>query len=515
MGEPLQLGRYQLGAEIGRGSTGIVYKARDPIIDRVVAIKTVDFRRLGEQQGEAQDRFFAEAKSAGRLSHPNIVTIYDAGEAQGCAYIAMELLEGCSLREMLDGGHPISVGRGLEITAQIARGLAYAHEHGVVHRDVKPANVILVGSRRAKITDFGIARLNTASSTADRELAGSPKYMSPEQIRGETVDGRSDLFSLGAILYEMLAGKHPFEGDNLPAIMRAVQEEQPPPPSVYNSQIPPDVEMLIARMLAKSPEDRFPSSRALLRELSSLLKKHHLGITGGSLSRDETLARAKRIKEARRRRVSDGEKTVEMTAQPALKAERRKLPMAAFYSMAALSMVVLVGVGFSLRSPNTALPAPVDAQPVAPIAAPVAIAQPTQLQPPTQSSLLPPKLEPTDAQPTQQGVLAEVPTASTTPEKVTKPAGKPRKSAAPAASTGSASTSTSTPAETATVVVAVAPWGEVFVDGQSRGTTPPLSSISLAPGKHRIEIRNGNLTPYAVEINIGAGDTRRIKHKFE
>ena len=154
--EQQRLGRYELLAEIGRGAMGVVYKARDPIIDRVLAIKTVDFRGLGAVQTGVQARFFQEAQSAGRLSHPNIVTIFDAGEAEGCAYIAMELLEGPSLREVLDQSAPLSVTRALEIAGQIARGLAYAHEHGVVHRDVKPANVILV-ARRVKITDFGIA----------------------------------------------------------------------------------------------------------------------------------------------------------------------------------------------------------------------------------------------------------------------------------------------------------------------------------------------------------------------
>lgn len=505
MGEPQQLGRYQLGAEIGRGSTGIVYKARDPIIDRVVALKTIDFRRLGEQQGEAQDRFFAEAKSAGRLSHPNIVTIYDAGEAQGCAYIAMELLEGCSLREMLDGAPPISVGRALEITGQIARGLAYAHEHGVVHRDVKPANVILVGSRRAKITDFGIARLNTASSTAERELAGSPKYMSPEQIRGEEVDGRSDLFSLGAILYEMLTGKQPFEGENLPAIMHAVQERQPTPPSTLNSQVPRDVELVVARMLAKSAEDRFPSSRALLRELSGLIKKYHLNISAPS--RDETLARAKRIKQARRRRIGDGDTTVEMRPPRSRENDkRRKLPMAVFYSMALLSVAILVGVAFSLRPQKPAPDVAIAETRDTPITVPEQVMSATKLSTSETSAV--------DA--ASQTVLSD-PGTTITPAaseaKIAKPVAKTRKAKVSAATP--VAPPLAVPIESATVVIAAAPWGEVFVDGQSQGTTPPLSSISLTPGKHRIEIRNGDLPPYAVEINIGAGDTRRIKHKFE
>ncbi|HEY9380038.1 MAG TPA: serine/threonine-protein kinase, partial [Burkholderiales bacterium] len=251
--EQQKLGRYELLAEIGRGAMGVVYKARDPIIDRVLAIKTVDFRGLGAVQTGVQARFFQEAQSAGRLSHPNIVTIFDAGEAEGCAYIAMELLEGPSLREVLDQSAPLSVTRALEIAGQIARGLAYAHEHGVVHRDVKPANVILV-ARRVKITDFGIARLPFGASNAQSELAGSPKYMSPEQALGENVDGRSDLFALGTVLYEMLTGKQPFLGESVPQIMQAVLLHEPPPPSTLNPLVPPAVDDFVRRVLSKQPE---------------------------------------------------------------------------------------------------------------------------------------------------------------------------------------------------------------------------------------------------------------------
>ncbi|HEY9396434.1 MAG TPA: serine/threonine-protein kinase, partial [Burkholderiales bacterium] len=298
--EQQRLGRYELLAEIGRGAMGVVYKARDPIIDRVLAIKTVDFRGLGAVQPGVQARFFQEAQSAGRLSHPNIVTIFDAGEADGCAYIAMELLEGPSLREVLDQSAPLSVTRALEIAGQITRGLAYAHEHGVVHRDVKPANVILV-ARRVKITDFGIARLPFGASNAQSELAGSPKYMSPEQALGENVDGRSDLFALGTVLYEMLTGKQPFLGESVPQIMQAVLLHEPPPPSMLNPLVPPAVDAFVRRVLSKQPEARPPSARALLRDLAALLKE--IGGSHGRASRSEHRHRSRRV-------VSEGDATV-------------------------------------------------------------------------------------------------------------------------------------------------------------------------------------------------------------
>ena len=207
-----RLGRYEILGELGRGAMGVVYRARDPIIDRIVALKTIDLALTGAALASFEERFFQEARSAGRLNHPNIVTIYDAGKADGVAYIAMEFLEGTSLREILDEQPPLPIPRILEITGQVARGLAYAHEHGVVHRDIKPANVIVLRNRRPKLTDFGIARLGEAEGIGS-ERAGSPKYMSPEQIRGDvSLDGRSDLFSLGTVLYEMLTGRQPFTG---------------------------------------------------------------------------------------------------------------------------------------------------------------------------------------------------------------------------------------------------------------------------------------------------------------
>src|SRR5262245_46183289 len=262
-----KFGRYEILGELGRGAMGVVYRARDPIIDRVVALKTIDLALTGAALASFEERFFQEARSAGRLNHPNIVTIYDAGKADGVAYIAMEFLEGTSLREILDEQPPLPIARILEIAGQVARGLAYAHEHGVVHRDVKPANVIVLRSRRPKITDFGIARLGEAEGVAS-ERAGSPKYMSPEQIRGDvTLDGRSDLFSLGTVLYEMLTGRPPFSGDDVTEIMRQVLEHTPPVPSVVDGHVPPELDGVVMRMLAKRPEDRYPSARSLFREL--------------------------------------------------------------------------------------------------------------------------------------------------------------------------------------------------------------------------------------------------------
>ena len=205
-----KLGRYEILAELGRGAMGVVYKAIDPFIDRTVAIKTIQLDLSRDELANFEERFYREAKSAGRLNHPNIVTIYDVGKTGKIAYMAMEFLEGQLLKEILDVHTAMSVDRIADIAAQVADALAYAHENGIVHRDIKPANIMLVRSNVVKITDFGIAQMPSGSRTLAGTVMGSPKYMAPEQVVGAAVDGRSDLFSLGVVLYEMLTGEPAF-----------------------------------------------------------------------------------------------------------------------------------------------------------------------------------------------------------------------------------------------------------------------------------------------------------------
>ena len=214
------LGRYEVVGELGQGAMGVVYKATDPLIDRIVAIKTITLSLAQEEREEYEARFYQEAKAAGRLSHPNIVTIFDVGRSGDIAYIAMEFLQGRELRDILNDEKLLPVDQVLDIVAQVALGLAYAHEHGIIHRDVKPSNIMVLRDGHAKITDFGIARMASASvRTQTGMVLGSPKYMSPEQVMGKLTDQRSDIFSLGVMLYEMLTGLPPFTGENVNAIM--------------------------------------------------------------------------------------------------------------------------------------------------------------------------------------------------------------------------------------------------------------------------------------------------------
>ena len=266
----MNIGRYEVLDEIGHGAMGTVCRARDPLIERTVAIKTVAISQLQQEGADAEARFLREAQSAGRLSHPNIVTIYDVGETDALAYIAMEYLTGTTLRDVMNTG-PIPLDLVLDTALQMAEALAFAHEHGVIHRDVKPANVIITGRNgRIKLTDFGIAHLANSSHTLVGQMLGSPRYMSPEQAMGREVDGRSDIFSLGAVLYEMLTAQYAFDGDSLPSILYRVINEAPVPVSTLRPNLPPELTDLLGRMLNKDPAAR-PDARSVVNDLQLLI----------------------------------------------------------------------------------------------------------------------------------------------------------------------------------------------------------------------------------------------------
>ena len=232
MAEPIitQLGRYKILAELGRGAMGVVYRGEDPLLSREVAIKTIIMSADMQERSEFEARFYQEAKAAGSLNHHNLITIYDIGREGDTAYMAMELLDGVDLRELMMRGR-IALPLALEIAAQVADGLFYAHERGVVHRDIKPANVMILRGRHAKIMDFGIARLRISEvQTQAGTMLGSPKYMSPEQITGLRADHRSDIFSLGIIIYELVSGAAPFSAATITGLMHNIATAVQPPP---------------------------------------------------------------------------------------------------------------------------------------------------------------------------------------------------------------------------------------------------------------------------------------------
>jgi len=266
--EQPKLGRYLVQSELGRGAMGVVYKATDSILERTVAVKTVNMALERDGADRYEARFYQEARAAGGLNHPNIVTVYDVGKSGEVVFMAMEYIEGPELRTLIVEGRPLPVSQALSITAQVAEGLAYAHQHGVVHRDIKPANIMVPAEGPVKITDFGIARMRSSGDlTQTGMMLGSPKYMSPEQVIGKRADHRSDLFSLGVILYEMLTGSAPFNGENVTALMYQIVNFAPPAPSALNGAVPELADYIVAKMLAKTLEERYQSAQDVARDL--------------------------------------------------------------------------------------------------------------------------------------------------------------------------------------------------------------------------------------------------------
>ena len=265
---PTKLGRCEIQSEIGRGAMGVVYRATDPVLDRTVAIKTIAMSMDQGERAEYEARFYQEARAAGGLNHPNIVTVYDIGGSGDVAYMAMEFLEGSELRDLTGEGRRLPVEKAADIVAQVADGLGYAHERGVVHRDVKPANIMILHNGLVKITDFGIARMRHSEvRTQTGMLLGSPRYLSPEVVVGKRADGRADIFSLGIILYEMLTGAAPFSGETMSALMFQIINFVPAAPSAVNSAVPPMLDFIVVKMLAKKRDERYQDAKELAADL--------------------------------------------------------------------------------------------------------------------------------------------------------------------------------------------------------------------------------------------------------
>jgi eukaryotic-like serine/threonine-protein kinase len=301
---PTQIGRYRIERVLGRGAMGTVYLATDPHIQRQVALKTIHTALLNEGHGTAEPsgteltaRFLNEARAAGRLVHPHVVSVFDYGEAQGVAFIALEYVRGENLAQRLAqharNGSAIPLMEALTWFAQLLDALAYAHELGVIHRDIKPANLLIASRGECKVTDFGIAQLDTGRLTQAGMMIGTPSYMSPEQYAGGEIDARSDLFSAGVVLYEMLSGVCPFSGASA-AVMHQVMNEMPPPPSTHAAGLPAELDAMVLKAIAKRPEDRYASAQiwrnALLTLQDALMAR---------LDPDHTVVRVQREQPAR------------------------------------------------------------------------------------------------------------------------------------------------------------------------------------------------------------------------
>ncbi len=300
---PAALGKYQIRGVLGRGAMGTVYDGWDPVIGRRVAIKTV--RLLDPDDAEAHDalaRFKNEAQAAGRLSHRNIVSVYDYGELDENAYIVMEFVEGQSLKQCLDAGQRFRVSETVRIMEHLLAGLQYSHDKGVMHRDIKPGNVILANDGQVKLADFGIARIESSVMTVVGTVLGTPAYMSPEQLMGQSIDRRSDIYSAGVLLYQLLTGVRPFEG-SLTAIMHKALNTTPPRPSELAVAAPASLDPVVARAMAKQSANRFPNAAAFARAIRKLTK--HVGVVTESGQQHHCLTRTAPIHDVQLHTWSD------------------------------------------------------------------------------------------------------------------------------------------------------------------------------------------------------------------
>ncbi len=492
------IGRYALKARIGAGGLGTVYAAHDPLLSRPIAIKTLNLEISADERESFNALFLNEARAAGGLSHPHIVTVFDAGiSGDNNAYIAMELLKGRDLRQLREEGWRPTPAQAALITRRVADALAYAHSKGVVHRDIKPANIFMVGRTQPRVLDFGIARVAHRHDGND-VAAGSPYYMAPEQARMEPVDRRADVFSLGVVLYELLADVKPFRGNNLAEITAAVIGHEPPLASTVDPRVPKALADIAAHAMAKDPEHRYRSARALARELRHWLDEN-VGPDGGAA-----------------------------TALPDDKPTRSR---AALALAGAAAVVLAAGLWFGIAAQRGTAPAantvvaavPATAPAVAPVSvASAAIATPPVVMAATAAS---PAASVQAVVPVPAPVAAVAPAKTTAIEATPKESLKDRRArearerearvaAAKPAVAKTAIAKPGVPLPTGVVRIAVSPWGQVEVDGSSAGTTPPLNELTLPEGPHKITLRNEDFPAFSTTVNVVAGQPVSVKHKF-
>jgi serine/threonine protein kinase len=527
----IKLGRYEVVSVLGQGAMGTVYKAVDPLIERAVAIKTINLKLSKEERVEFEARFYREAKSAGRLNHAGIVTIYDVGENDEIAYIAMEFLEGESLREMLDSGVVLPIELIRKIAVRVAGALHFAHENEVVHRDIKPANIMIMPSHDIKIMDFGIAQIPTGSRTQLGTVLGSPKYMAPEQVTGEPTDRRTDIFALGVVLYEMLTGMAPFNGDNLSTIMYRILNEAPIPPSTINARVPPVLDRIVGKALAKRPEDRYQTALEFAKDLDKLdavfpheARRPDAGTAPTSVvpaSRpprgqldDATLFlpphKAQELIAIPR--SGKGHRIRKEIARLLGKARRHPKPVMLAVSILLVAAFVIYPQG---PRPIGDKDAAAEARPLEAIASGMSqpVAPPEKL---ASAVLEAPMASSGSGVPAPES--ARPPTAKPPPpaKQIAVPAAIPKLASSPEvhASASAAAPASRTQAR-ANITFAIAPWGEVHVDGKRVGVSPPLAALQLDAGKHKVEIRNQASAPYRATVDLKPGQSLKIRHKFK
>ena len=478
------IGRYAIKGRIGAGGLGQVHEAWDPLLSRAVAVKTLHFEIDPAAQATLDDLFLNEARAVAGLSHANIVTVYDAGRSEQGVYIAMERLQGRDLRQAIASGWLPGPRAAATLVRRVADALAYAHARGVVHCDIKPANIFITTRERPKVLDFGIARVahSSAAPLPDGFIAGSPHYLAPEQLRGGAVDARVDVRALGVVFYELLSGRKAFDGGSLEQITTAVFTHHPPPAHELRPGVPPVLSQIAAKAMARDPDERY----ATAAEMASALRRW-LG--------DPAVAGAERAASAQARlaglpmrpaasaRVAGSSATV--TAVAAATAGLRLTQR----WWAGLAIVVLVGVGVAValsgapartlaELPATPAPLPALALLGSADAAPAAVELPA-LRP-----------------------WAPTPRAAAQPQRDARGTGV------------AAAASPAAVAATGQVQLAITPWGRVEVNGSAAGTTPPTTRLTLPEGRHTITVRNEDFPPFVSVIEVSADQPVTLRHRF-
>jgi eukaryotic-like serine/threonine-protein kinase len=472
------IGRYALKQQLGQGGLGTVFEAWDPLLSRMVAVKTLQFDIDTPTRVSLDALFLNEARAAAGLNHTHIVTVHDAGLSAHGVYIAMERLRGRDLRQALQSGWRPNPAEAALLARRVADALAYAHARGVVHCDIKPANIFLTRRGKPKVLDFGIARVahRAALPALEGAVAGSPHYQAPEQLHGGSVDARTDLYALGTVLYELLCGRKAFGGDSLEQIREAVAQHDPPTPHALNPAVPAALSAIALRAMAREPAERF--------------------------------ANAQQMAQALRQWLAQQAAAAELPPAPASAPRRRGLTV--MLALGAGAVLAVAGVLASrISGPHAAAgaAAPLPALVAAPAAAPAEPAttvEPAAPATPMAAAVTPPA-------PPQALSAANTPRPAKAP--AVRPETRTRKPPPQAAAPAVAETRTPTPPQ-GLVQIAISPWGQVEVNGAAVGTTPPLTRLELPQGTHTITVRNEDFPPYTQRVMVDPERPVSLKHRF-
>ena len=461
------IGRYAIKGPLGQGGLGQVYEAWDPLLSRTVAVKTLQFDLDTPLRASLDGLILNEARAAAGLNHPHIVTVHDAGLSAQGVYIAMERLHGRDLRRALAEGWRPTPGEAALLVRRVADALAYAHARGVVHCDIKPANIYLTRRWRPKVLDFGIARAAGAASPALEGLvAGSPHYLAPEQLRGEEVDARTDVYSLGVVFHELLTGRKAFDGNSLDTIIGAVQAGLPTPAHLQVSAVPVELSDIAARAMSPRPQDRYASATEFANALRSWVDPRVVAAREKAQEAQQRTHRASR----RRLALTVAAVTAAVVALVALVASLAfRAPAPSVYTATADATAAAITAA-TLTSPE---PAATPSEAVT--ALPVALAAPSAL--------------PSRGSRTSRTAIDARPTAAT--------------AAAPIAPFGNGA-----------VQLAISPWGQIEVNGASVGTTPPLTQLLLPAGQHSVTVRNADFPPFTTTVQVSADKPALLRHRF-